>query len=242
MLWTTLLFLSIIAVLFCREQAVRNRFSQQLQQDEAAYYEKLSLVLQQTTALQHDIKNHLYVLDAHLNAGDYTEAKSYLQKLLLTAPFSFPHVSSPDKTLSAILSVKLYQCENARIPFDCRISFTHIYQLQPFDMTTIFTNLLDNAIAACRSVKRPRRYIRLSVAQADTYLYITCENARTKNPADFCRTASFHGNRQGTAPSISPGMGIQNIKKALKAYNGTIEIEKGSQNFSVTILLPNHPF
>lgn len=241
MQWIILLFF-FITILCYRELSVRKVFLQKLQQDEAAYYEKLSLVLQQTTSLQHDIKNHLYVLDAYLSAGNYPEAEGYLRKLLLTTPFSFPHVSSPDKTLSAILSVKLYQCENDRIPFDCQISFIRIYQLQPFDMTTIFTNLLDNAIAACQSVKRSRRYIRLSVAQVDTYLYITCENACTKDPVSLYRTASFPEHRQVTAPSIAPGIGIQNIKKALKAYNGTIEIEKGSQDFSVTILLPNHPF
>lgn len=241
MLWYLLLLLSFSILLFCREQAARKTFFRKLQQDETAYYEKLSLLLQQTTALQHDMKNHLYVLNAYMDSQDYTHAQTYLQNLLHTNALSFPHISSPDKTLSAILSIKLYQCQNARIPFDCQLSFAHIYQLQPFDMTTVFTNLLDNAIHACQAVSIARRYIRLCVTQADTYLYITCENA--------CQTLSirsphldFHTKDLRALPPCRPGIGLQNIKRALKTYNGTMEIKKGRQDFFVTILLPNHPF
>ncbi len=240
MQWT-ILFLFFIIILFSRECSVRKAFSQKQRQDEASYYEKLSLVLQQTTSLQHDIKNHLFVLEALLSTDNYPEAHRYLQELLQTTPFSFPHVSSPDRTLSAILSVKLYQCQNARIPLDCRISFTHIYQLQPFDMTTIFTNLLDNAITACQSAALARRYISLSIIQTDTYLYITCENACAKTSETLCQIASLHGSRSKGAAPVSPGIGIENVKRTLKIYNGTMEIKKGSQDFSVTILLPNHP-
>lgn len=241
MLWYILLLFSFALLLFYREQAARKTFFRKLQEDETAYYEKLSLLLQQTTALQHDIKNHLYVLNAYIENQNYIHARNYLQNLLHTNTLSFPHISSPDKTLSAILSIKLYQCQNARIPFDCQLSFAHIYQLQPVDMTTIFTNLLDNAISACRDVSLARRYISLSIAQADTYLYITCENSCKKIPVPSPEL-SFQTEDLGMLPPYRPGIGLQNVRKALKAYNGTIEIKKGRQDFFVTILLPNHPF
>ncbi len=241
MLCYILLLLSFALLLFYREQAARKTFFRKLQEDETAYYEKLSLLLQQTTALQHDIKNHLYVLNAYIENQNYTHAQNYLQNLLHTNALSFPHISSPDKTLSAILSIKLYQCQNAQIPFHCQLSFSRIYQLQPFDMTTIFTNLLDNAISACQDVSLVRRYIRLSVVQADTYLYITCENSCTKIPV-LSPDLSFQTEDLGAFPPCRPGIGLQNVKKALKAYNGTMEIKKGRQDFFVTILLPNHPF
>lgn len=238
MLWIVPLIL--IFIYYNYKSYNKKQFLKQ-QQDTASYYEEISKVLLQTTALQHDMKNHLYILERHLNDKHYQDAQNYLQNLLQTSPFLFPHISSPDRTLSAILSVKQYLCQNTHIPFYCQISFLHIYQLSPFDMTTIFSNLLDNAIEACRYVAADRRYIRLSISQADTYLYIVCRNSMQNMLSAPPKSIPPLTNLSGVLSCRHTGTGLQNIRKALKHYNGKIEIEKGSQDFSVIILLPNHP-
>ena len=133
---------------------------------------------------RHDLNNQLHTISTLYSTGDHTAALSHLQKLLhMTArPHRQPFCGNP--TINALLSQKAAICEGEQFQLDAQVSLPPDFAMDEMILCSIFGNILDNAIQACRKCDpSPAPDIRLRVSLQAGFLLVNCDNPVPDPPA-----------------------------------------------------------
>lgn len=121
------------------------------------------------------------------------------------------------------------------IDFKVGIDFSKCEFIEMIDITSIFSNLIDNAIEACNNIndKDINKYITIKSTFIKGYYVIRCENSKmnkiiVKNNKIFTtkKDKFFHG------------LGIENIKSSVKKYDGELKIKNDDYKFIASIYIP----
>lgn len=91
-----------------------------------------------------------------------------------------PVFSSGNPILDAVLSLKYYTMEHKGIRFEHSVYLPTAFPLSPLDTSTLFTNILDNAIEACQSCPAAP-WIHLDIKPKGDMLLITLSNSSAAN-------------------------------------------------------------
>lgn len=201
---------------------------QEKREEEAALYElkvKSDYYLKKTDMeneirqIYHDLKNHFLLTEE-------TEArKEILKKLSLYETYC----ETGNDFLNVILSEKLNQALKQGIHIECDVDFSKGGFLQPLDISTIFGNLLDNAIEACQKIEEDEPYIFVSCKTRGNMISVVIKNSMVHNNLDLKTTKKdkqFHG------------YGLRNVKKALANYNGEMSIKAEGNEFLISLIIP----
>lgn len=178
----------------------------------------------------HDIKNHLQVLDnaVHIkgtNEYDYIEAikdkMSVLSDNYLTG----------HRLLDILLNEKIAEAKSHDIQLHLDTDNVNLNFINEYDLVTIFSNILDNAMEAVKKLTLDERKIYLHIKQNHNMIVV-----REKN---FCEINSVHLDKNHHIRSSKrnhEGLGLLNIQEALKNYNANMNIDTSASQFSVTIV------
>ena len=175
----------------------------------------------------HDVNKHITMIEDLYRENQREEALSYTRQisdmLKPLAPVRF--VNSP--ILNCLLSDKLKNAKLSEIEMVIDISpMADVSFMEPVDITTLFGNLLDNAIAACKKCESGRR-IRFYLQEHNQMLLIEVENA-VPRPVPL---------RDGYIVQNQRGIGLLNIQKCVDTYRGSITYENKEKTFLCRVLL-----
>lgn len=184
--------------------------------------------------LYHDMRNHFSLIQGYLADGKIPEAREYLQKLCgdTTTTYSIEQwtgIEAVDYILSQKIGVArqhgIETIIHAEYPKDCKID--------PVDLCTILTNLLDNAIDAC--TKQPNgaeKKIMVTIRRIHQFIIIRIANSSIATPT--VRNGSFVTSKQNQKQH---GWGIRSVKSAIEKYQGTIKFDYGDSLFTVSAMI-----
>lgn len=176
-----------------------------------------------TKAFRHDIRNHLSVLNGLLKAKQTEQAKLYLEKLgAAVGELSFP-VQTGNPVVDILVNSKLELAARKEIEADISLILPKSCTVDELDLCVIFSNALDNAIAACLPLT-DSKIIRIRGEQQGDFYLLEFENN--------CRTDLPH--------EIKAGTGLSNIKTVAEKYCGAVTIEHYPGHFCLNILLNIH--
>ena len=236
----TVLSVAIIAVLcffylFYRlklmenEQVFTARQNILLQQN----YELAQAAYQANAQLYHDMHNHFLLLQNYLAEGKIAEAQDYLEKLngnkVVGGGERWTGIEAIDYILGQkIASARQRQIKitiNAEYPKDCRI--------EPVDLCTIITNLLDNAIEATE--KCPEyidKKIDITIRRIHQFILIRITNSTATPPVQ-------HNGQLITTKKDKQkhGWGVKSVLSAAEKYNGTVKYDYADFMFLVSVML-----
>ncbi|EGT4676115.1 ATP-binding protein [Clostridioides difficile] len=192
------------------------------------YYLNIQESHMKVRKIYHDINNHLACIKKIEN-GDVDNYIKSINEELRDFESSF---NTGNKILDIILNEKSIDCRNNNIKLLCDINLRKCEFIQMIDISSIFSNILDNAIEACEKV-RQGRYIKLRGVIVKSYFIITCENSKN----DKLR---FKNNILITSKDdkFFHGIGLKSIKSSIKKYDGELEIIEGKNNFTLNIYIP----
>lgn len=199
---------------------------------ESNYYRDMETSAKNLSALRHDFKNYLIVLNGYVCQNEYGKLQSYLNKICDEITDT-KLIYTPSSLVSAILNAKSSVCKQKQVNFEFNYHFSFI-SIDDFHLITILGNVLDNAIAAAS--KLPDGFIHLSMEQIDSFLEIVCQN-------NHCETIQEKDGRffsTKDTPGIYHGIGIKNIQNSVSTLDGTLDIQYDDTIFTVSILLPNY--
>ena len=103
---------------------------------------------QNVRQLKHDMKNHLMVLTAHLNAGEYDQAKAYTSELLDKFSTMHSYIETGNVLMNHIINEKLSYAKSKGIPVKAEIENLAFARLNRMDFSALLSNMLDNAVEA----------------------------------------------------------------------------------------------
>ena len=178
----------------------------------------------------HDIKNHLQVLD-HAVRMKGNDEHAYVEAIAEKIGSLSKHQITGHKLLDILLNEKIAKANEYDINFDLDIDDVSLQFISDYDVVTIFSNILDNAIEAVKKLLPDERKIHLHIKQNHNMIVV-----REKNDCVIDSVRRDHNHRIKSSKMNHKGLGILNIEEALKNYNANMNIDASASQFSMTIV------
>ncbi len=135
------------------------------------------------------------------------------------------------KPLQLILNQTNEKCISYGIDFIVDIRYAAFDFISFPDIFSLFENALDNAINACLSLEdRKEAYIKVKMLRKSDQVFVVISNTYNKKLSQ----KKFYATVRATAEH---GYGLQNIKKIVKKYNGTLYLDDTTE-FKIMISFP----
>ncbi len=186
----------------------------------AEYYAMLLSQNENQSILIHDMKKHLQSIAILSEKKENDKIAAYIGQLLLSSDLKESARLCDHEMLNAILCRYKRTCDGSRISFHADIRHGTIDFIADNDLTSLFCNLLDNAVEAACGI--PDAFIEVNTARkANTPLIvISVVNSSRKNPF-----ADSQGSLSTTKPDKhGHGFGIKSIWKTVGSYHGDMQM------------------
>lgn len=198
----------------------RNYYKMQvemMQQQEKLQYENYEIQSEkynQTLSILHDIDKHMKMVEELYQTDIREEAVNYSKQIkeMLKPLLPYQYINNP--VLDCLLSDKRRIAQKHDIDFKIDISDADINFIKPIDLTTLFGNLIDNAMAACKESDE-KRYIGLIIKEHNEMISIRVENS-------IANAIPIKNNMIDTSKKKNPCIGLLNIQKCVNTYMGSI--------------------
>ena len=206
----------------------------QKEHDSAEYYKMLIAQNENQRILIHDMKKHLQSI-ALLNEDNQNEKiRAYINQLMQSSDLLEFSKICDHKILNNILCRYKKVCNDLHIAFHADIRSNTTTFLSDSDVTSLFCNMLDNAVEASNHIKDS--YIEITAAQRKhtPFVIITIINSCAGNP--FSPNGELVSSKQNPQ---AHGFGIKSIEKIIHNYNGNIQMyyDEETSTFHTIIML-----
>jgi len=161
-----------------QEELRATRHTMELQQ---SHYKELESRREALSKIRHDFNNQLAAISQLIHTGQQDSAHDLITTLSheIINTKENPYCDIP--VINAILLDKAQVCEGLGINLDVDLNLPSTMAIQPMHLCSIFGNLMDNAIAACKQVGGVAG-IKLSSMVDGDYLFIRICNPSPPQP------------------------------------------------------------
>ncbi len=192
------------------------------------YYAKQEEWYKLALSVNHDIRKHIKIISGLNEKGAISEMTDYVSKFDDMLSPLLKNKFCENVILNIIVNDKMDYCQKHNIKFDVSIYEINIEFVKPIDMTTIFGNILDNAIEA--SEKAVEKRISLKIRPFNGFIYVQLIN--TFEGKVVLNAKGHPISKRGE----QHGIGLENVEKALKKYNGNMKISTNDNEFMMELI------
>ncbi len=216
-------------------ELIRMQLSLQKESDMLEYYKMINLQNKNQNMLIHDIKKHLQSILLLNKNHESEKIDAYIERIISSGSLKTSVRICDNELLNAILCRYTVQCEAKKISFHIDIRSEVINFLAEDEITSLFCNLIDNAVESAE--KATDSYIDLSVSRREdtNWIIITQKNSCPTKPM-------FNANKElvtSKPDSKSHGFGLKSINRIVDEHHGKIQtyyVEE-TQMFHTVIML-----
>ena len=180
---------------------------------------------------RHDYTNHMQVVVGLIEKAETNEAVNYIKNIDEKIKTVSSMVSTGNYIVDAIVSAKLALASSFNINFEYNISLSGNLLVTDEDLCAVLSNLLDNAIEACRKLK-DGLYIELEIVIIKNQLHIRIKNST--NGEYKKEDGKFKTTKKGSLH----GIGIKHVESIVEEYGGIYNIEANAHSFTTQISIP----
>lgn len=196
-------------------------------EDMEQYVGDLERMQEGLSGMKHDIKNYMADIQALMNLGEdetvQRELSGYLAGMERTLEECEIHYKSGNPVTDVLLNRHMQQARELQIAADWSFYFPVELRIDPFDMSIILNNGLNNALESCRKLPKEQRWIRVNGRSQGHIFLLEIRNAF------------------GGFDRIEPGQGMRNMMRCARKYRGHMEWEQQEGEFRLTVLLQAGP-
>lgn len=185
------------------------------------FYELAEQKYSEAAKIRHDIRNQVQTIEYLISEEDIAESRSSLRSLKEKYSEIGIKVYSDVPAVNVIMSIKLNECDENGITTDVVLRDCGKLPFDNYELCSVFSNIMDNAINACRLSKGGHITIK-SQAFGDTFAL------KAENPVPAALTPKR--NRKG--------YGIEIIKSITLKYGGTYSAEETGNIFTSLLTVP----
>lgn len=202
------------------QQYIQMQLFLQKESDSADYYQTLVHQNEDQRVLIHDIRKHLASIDALNEAGKQDKIHTYIQQLQGSAHLNESLLLSDNQLLNTILYRYTHKCESQHISFHTDIRSRTVGFLADTDLTSLFCNLLDNALCAAETLPEAFVEICAYAKENSPFTIITVINSCRENPF----TGPGGTLISNKADRHLHGLGLKSIRRVVDSYHGAIKM------------------
>lgn len=238
MIGVVLIFLINFATFYLYDvitAALSDKIQNVLIMEQNKYYDKqletIKTSLHTTNSIRHDLKNHMFSIRSLIESGDTEESLKYISDILEDIGTRQSYSTTGNTVIDSIINFKFQETEQTGLKIDLDVKIPEKLEIPSIDMTIILGNLLDNALKAVNKVKQDQ-FINLKMKYDKGRLLIQADNPYAgeinEENGKILTTNEDKENH---------GIGLENIKKVIQKYNGSMDIDYSDNLFSVSLLL-----
>lgn len=190
----------------------------------------MKIMMEKNRIQTHDIKHHLLILREYGQERKWDMLMSYLNELSDDILVQKKAMWTQVGILDTLLEQKKAKAESKGIAFRIRADRIGELPFSDMEISTLFSNLLDNAIEACEKIQDDRRWIQLNIMRKSGMLYITISNSIKGRPLE--KEGKLITNKQNHQLH---GYGIKSVQKIVRKYEGDFSYQIRESEFIVTI-------
>lgn len=181
-------------------------------------------------SVTHDVKRHIRSLEKLVEHNSTEKAEQYFKDLHKSLNRLNPMVKNKNTMLAIILNTVAERAETEKIRLDMDIEDFSMSFMRDIDITTIFSNILDNAIEACCELPIEKRKIHVTLRNKLDLMILRMTNSCVYNTN---HEKILHSNKIGHS-----GIGLLNVKNVVEQYDGVMEIIRKDNQFQIAITIP----
>lgn len=226
MLCSALLVTSCLAYIVCKYFSVSQKEAKHQLELQLKHYESMIEANRDIRSFRHDITNNLFSLDILLCESRLDEAREYIGKLNgKIADTKKNKFYTGNYLADAIFADKAATAEQSGISVDFSGTIPQ-EGIENYDLCTILSNALDNAIDACREIAPCTIKIRANETEMGFFLKIS-------NPTKNKLHVKNNKLKTTKADKSNHGFGLKNIEGVVKKYNGIINLSCEDKIFTL---------
>lgn len=196
------------------------------------YIELQNSYVEETHKLRHDIKNTISTISFLMSNENYEELNEYLLSINNNSLLNENVRITGNKTIDAVLSIKLQECRLKDIQFKYEISPLFQCGIELNDIVIILYNILDNGIEALSSLQIPDRELYLKMYNYGENIVIYSNN---KFQPENDKNRFFDTDKDD---KDLHGYGVKIIKEKVAQYLGDCSFKIENDMFQITLVIP----
>lgn len=209
--------LILVLVVIQSEKEIRrvNALNMQCIREETEQYREMSRIQNETRKFRHDYMAHLETLISIANNGTLQEINNYLSELF-GASETIKYIYTNNVIGDAIVNKYASKAKNDGVKLSFVGRFPDSINIFETDLCIVLSNLLSNAYDAVLKCYREKNVV-LEVSNYEGHLFIRIRNT-IETPPKIVKGKFVSDKAYG-----DHGIGLENVKEALKRCNGRLE-------------------
>ncbi len=212
---------------------VLDRFAYRLRYSQMQYEETMARI-NALKIYRHDMIYHFRTMLAFTEEGRYEELQQYLIRMQNSMEEHRFRQWCSSTLCSSIIDWYCAEAQKYNITFTCEADIPEEQEAIRMDVCAVFSNVLQNALEACRQVRSGTPYIQVSARVMEGTLYL-----QVKNTYDGVINRSLSGNRLRSRKGAEHGIGLESIAAVVHKYNGVLQTAYDQKVFTIDIVLNN---
>lgn len=192
------------------------------------YYLAQSKKYDQTVQILHDVNKHIKSIEELYELEQEHTASEYAKEIRDTLKPLIPVCYTENPILNILLTDKEAIMKEKGICVDINVGNVNLDFIVPIDVTTIFGNLLDNAIEAAETVEG-NRYIYIRISSYQKMIVVRIENN--------CNDVKWRNDFPVSKKGKGRGIGLLNVKSSIEKYDGTLTLRQEENKFIVELFI-----
>jgi sensor histidine kinase regulating citrate/malate metabolism len=215
-------------------QMHENKVFQLQAKNQLEMYRSISENFDKQKRKTHEYKNQISCIESLLDKNEYSKLKEYVKKIYGSLNSESDAINTNNVIVNAILNTKYKEADEDGIVFVLRVNDLSQLRMDDEDIVTILSNLLENAIEACKKCESGKRIIKLKLVNEDGMIKIGVRNT-FRNPVRY-ENGEIKSTK--TLQTDEHGVGIKNIIEVIEKYNGSYVIKNDNGEFYFSIVIP----
>lgn len=213
-----LVFIVVLTLFLYSEQSKRqlaeiNQLNARYLELQKKYYEDSLKQYEDMRSFRHDINHHLYILSEFSKKDKISELKEYI-KTMAEDYEKMRGIHSGNFVADCIISRILHELKDKEtFRFDLEGHFPESFFMEDIDFCILLSNLLENAKEAMEKIIG-ECLLQMEVKCFQQWFYLIVRNSVASEDIDFQSTSK--------ADKRNHGFGVQNIRRIVEKYHGTV--------------------
>lgn len=197
--------------------------------EQKSHYEYLENREKETKKFRHDLKSHMEMISSLAKECQYERMNAYLEQMNIRIDDFGNVVTVQNGIVDAIINQYYAKAQSCGVSMDVKGRFPVDCAIDAFDLCTIFSNVLSNALEAAKETEE--KHILVECVYTEMSIMIIVSNS-------YKPDAINGGGKWKTrkADLDYHGYGLENIKDSVEKYKGGLDIETKDNIFSLRIL------
>ena len=193
------------------------------------HYERQREQYGKSIEILHDVSKHIRSIEELYRAGVTDKAMEYTRQIGGILKPLVPEEYSDNPMLNILLADRKQAAESMGIRFVVKVESTGLGFIEPVDVTTLFGNLLENAMQAVSKCSG-ERYIKVHIKNYNEMLSIRIENSVEQE-------VRIKNGRPVSAGGRGTGIGCLNVQRCVEKYGGSVLYKNGDGKFYSDVIL-----